>query len=344
MKPLVCLSLLFATPAFAQDEKPKAKPAQKVEAKPKQKKKQNKARLAFLNAKDAGPDFKVQGEYVGMVHDGQVKLGMQVIARGDGKFEAWAYPGGLPGAGWNQELRLKAEGETKDGVTVLKSERGTAEIKDGMMVAYGNDGDKMGELKKVVRKSPTLGKKAPKGAVVLFDGKSADLWKNGKVINGMLKEGMTSKPTFGSFKLHLEFMLSFMPYARGQGRSNSGCYMQGRYETQILDSFGLTGEHNECGGVYSVQKPKLNMCLPPLSWQTYDVEFHAAKFDKAGKKIQNARMSVHLNGVMVHDNLDVPKSTTASPVKEGPEKGPIYIQNHGNPLRFRNIWVESIEG
>ena len=343
MKSFLCIALLFATPVLAQDDKPKAKPTQSDKAKPK-KKKQPKNKMAFLNAKGAGPDFAVQSEYVGAVHDGREKMGMQVIARGDGKFEAYAYPGGLPGAGWNQEMRLKFEGETKDGVTTLTSQRGSAKIKDGNITGYNTDGDKIGDLKKVTRKSPTLGKKPPEGAVVLFDGKSADLWKNGKVINGMLKEGMTSKPTFGSCKLHLEFMLSYMPYARGQGRSNSGCYMQGRYETQILDSFGLTGEQNECGGIYGIAKPKVNMCLPPLSWQTYDIEFRAAKFDKSGKKTEDARMTVRHNGVLIHDKVRLTKSTTASPVKEGTEQGPIYIQNHGNPLRFRNIWVEPIEG
>jgi hypothetical protein len=115
--------------------------------------------------------------------------------------------------------------------------------------------------------------------------------------------------------------------------------MQGRYEVQILDSFGLSGEHNECGGIYSVKKPDVNMCLPPLSWQTYDIDFTAAKFDAAGKKLANARMTVKHNGTLIHKDVEVPKRTTASPLAEGRENGPIYIQNHGNPLRYRNIWV-----
>jgi hypothetical protein len=108
---------------------------------------------------------------------------------------------------------------------------------------------------------------------------------------------------------------------------------------QILDSFGLQGKNNECGGIYTVKAPDVNMCLPPLSWQTYDVEFTAARFDSDGKKTANARMTVKHNGVVIHNDVEVPIATRAAPVKEGPAAGPLYIQNHGNPLRFRNIWL-----
>ena len=131
-----------------------------------------------------------------------------------------------------------------------------------------------------------------------------------------------------------------MPNERGQGRANSGFYSQGRYEVQILDSFGLTGENNECGGIYSIKKPDVNMCFPPLTWQTYDVDFTAAKYDASGKKTADARITVKQNGVVIHDNVALPKATPAAPVAEGPEPGPIYLQDHGNPIRFRNIWVE----
>jgi len=165
-------------------------------------------------------------------------------------------------------------------------------------------------------------------------------------------QGDSGKETFGvqiialgrrkfqSYSLHLEFMLSFMPNARSQARSNSGCYQQGRYEVQILDSFGLEGKDNECGGIYTIRPPDTNMCFPPLSWQTYDIDFTAARFDKDGKKTADARMTVRHNGVLIHHNVAVPRTTRAAPVRnEGPQPGPIYIQNHNNPLRFRNIWL-----
>ena len=130
-----------------------------------------------------------------------------------------------------------------------------------------------------------------------------------------------------------------MPEARGQERGNSGTYLQGRYEVQILDSFGLEPRDNECGGIYSVGPPRLDMCYPPLAWQTYDIEFTAAKFDAAGKKTADARMTVRHNGVLIHDGRAVDHATTASIEGESPSPGPVYVQDHGCPVRFRNVWL-----
>ena len=288
------------------------------------------------------PDFAIQGEYTGELgdQDGKQKWGLQVIALGEGKFHVVAYPAGLPGDGWNKEAKIDVDGNLKDGALTISTDKGSAEIKDGVAKIKDDKGRPVGELKKVERKSTTLGKKPPDGAVVLFDGKSGDAFTDPKkFVDGLMSQGITSKQKFQDFSLHMEFLLSYMPSDRGQGRANSGCYMQGRYEVQILDSFGLSGEHNECGGIYTIAKPDTNMCFPPLSWQTYDVEYMAAKFDAAGKKTANAKMSVLHNGVSIHKDVELPKSTTASPLQEGPEPGPIFLQDHGNPIRFRNIWL-----
>ena len=288
------------------------------------------------------PDFAIQGEYEGDLggQDGKQKWGLQVIALGEGKFHAVAYSGGLPGAGWDKEKKVEVDGNAKDGVATFSGEHGSAAIKNGVAVVTSPKGEPLGEMKKVERKSPTLGKQPLAGAVVLFDGKSGDAFTDPKkFVDGLMSQGITSKQKFQDFSLHMEFLLSYMPAARGQGRANSGCYMQGRYEVQILDSFGLSGEHNECGGIYTISKPDTNMCLPPLQWQTYDVDYTAAKFDAAGKKTANARITVLHNGVKIHNNVELPKATTASPLQEGVEPGPIYLQDHGNPIRFRNIWL-----
>jgi hypothetical protein len=301
-------------------------------------------RKVFISPDDAGNEYPLQGEYSGTIKadSGEIKLGVQVIALGDSNFRAVAYPGGLPGDGWKKEM-LKYQAEAKwdgDAIRFSLLGQGSGELNADGISIRNKDGDVIGNIPKVVRKSTTLGKKAPEGAVVLFDGSTAEHFKNGRLSDdNLLMEGVTSKELFGSFKLHLEFRLPFKPFARGQGRGNSGCYMQGRYETQILDSFGLKGEHNECGGVYTISPPAVNMCFPPLTWQTYDVDYTAATYDDARKKVKHARMTVLHNGVKVHDNLELDHATTAHPVKEGPEPGPIYLQNHGNPVRYRNIWV-----
>jgi hypothetical protein len=297
---------------------------------------------AVTDPAKADADFAVQGEYSGELpsDEGKVKWGVQVIALGDGKFEAVGYKGGLPGDGWNKTDKGKGEGKREGDVTTIVGEEGRARIKGGVLTVVDNDGNEIGQLTRVARISPTLGAKPPEGAVVLFDGTTAEHFDGGRMTEDkLLMEGVTSKRKFQSCTLHLEFMTPYMPQARGQQRSNSGCYLQGRYEVQILDSFGLEGKNNECGGLYSIKDPDMNMCLPPLAWQTYDIDYSAASYDDSGKKTSNARITVRHNGVVIHDNVELPKDTTGAPVKEGPEPGPIFLQDHGNPVRFRNIWL-----
>lgn len=297
---------------------------------------------ASIDPEKTDADFKIQGEYVGEIKtdNDTLKIGAQIIAQGGGKFAGVGYVGGLPGDGWNQTDKVDIEGETVDGVATFKKDDVVSTIKDGV-ISVEAGGVKLGELKRVIRKSSTLGAKPPEGATVLFDGKNADEWEGGKVEGGLLVQGTTSKKKFGSHKIHIEFLLPYMPEDRGQGRGNSGIYVQGRYEVQMLDSFGLAGKNNECGGLYSVRDCDLNMCFPPLSWQTYDIDYTAARFDSAGKLTANPRITVLHNSVVIHKDVELPgeRSTTAAPSKPGPEPGPIHLQDHGNPLRYRNIWV-----
>ena len=298
----------------------------------------------YTDPEKVDTDFSVQGEYVGMFQtkEGKEQFAAQIIALGGGKFQLVGYHGGLPGDGWNGEKKVEVKGELKEGVVSFTDEHGTGTLKDGVLTCKTPEGEQYGKLKKVTRQSETLGAKPPKGAVVLFDGSNTEQWKKGRMTDdGLLMEGTTSIPTFQDHTLHIEFRIPYQPEDRGQGRGNSGLYIQGRYEIQMLDSFGLTGKNNECGGLYSVKDPDVNMAFPPLSWQTYDIEYTAAKFDDEGKMTASPRVTVLHNGVKIHDDVELPgnRSTTAAPSKPGPAPGPIYLQNHGCPVRYRNIWV-----
>jgi len=232
-----------------------------------------------------------------------------------------------------------------------------AVIKDGKFTGSFQGQDFAGSLamEKVVRLSPTLGAKPPKSAIVLFNGKNFNEWKHtGKKagadsVQWKLAGGaMEVKPGSGSIitrkeftdvKLHLEFRTPFMPDARGQGRGNSGVYLQGRYEVQVLDSYGLEGRENECGGIYGVAPPRVNMCAPPTQWQTYDITYRVPRFDSTGRKKQDAYMTVIHNGVKIHNNVKVSKATTAAPGRDAGQRGRIYLQDHGNRVQYRNIWL-----
>ena len=300
---------------------------------------------AFTDPAHTDDDFAIQGEYTGQL-EGK-SYGVQIWAQGGGKFEAVSYQGGLPGAGWDgdREKVTKTSGQRGEGeksaVFTVKDGTLKAEVNGQSILVNNNDGVRVMELNRTDRTSPTIGALPPENAVVLFDGKGVNRFPNSRVDEpiGALMEGITSEDTFGDCSLHVEFMLPYMPDARGQGRGNSGLYLQGRYEVQMLDSFALEGKDNECGGLYKIAVPKVNMCLSPLTWQTYDVDFTAAKYDAEGKKTANAKITVKHNGVIIHDNQELPGSTTSAPNKEENTPGPIYLQNHGNPVRYRNIWV-----
>jgi hypothetical protein len=299
----------------------------------------------FTDPAIAGVDFEIQGEYAGEFSAGDAgdaKFGLQVIALGDGKFNSVAYFGGLPGDGWDGFSRLEAAGDmADDGSVELVASEGKGIIKDGKVSIVTIDGQELGVLEKVDRKSPTLGAEPPEGALVLFDGSNADAFEGGTVSDeGLLNVGCRTKQKFQDCQIHLEFRTPFMPTARGQARGNSGAYIQDRYECQVLDSFGLEGKDNECGGIYSVSRPRENLCYPPLSWQTYDIDFTAAKFDDDGNKTADAVTTIKHNGYVIHKNRKLEQTTPGGATDEvSPEPGALYLQNHGNPVVYRNIWV-----
>ena len=292
---------------------------------------------AYLSPETAGADFALQGEYESAA--GAAKLGADVIALGNDTFRVVFHRQGLPGAGWDGSAKVEAEGTRMGGI--IRFHGRWAAVLDKSGLNGKTDRGETFHLKRVERHSPTEGAKAPEGAVILFDGSGVDAWDHGQMDGRQwLASGGKTKEAFQSFHLHLEFILPFKPLGRGQSRGNSGVYLQDRYELQVLDSFGLKGEDNECGGIYRNSAPKVNLCYPPLQWQTYDFDFTAATFDDTGKKTKPAVVTVKHNGVVVQDHLELNSATPGGGFEsEVPAPGPLQLQGHGNPVFYRNIWL-----
>ncbi|MEM7395427.1 MAG: DUF1080 domain-containing protein [Verrucomicrobiota bacterium] len=319
------------------------------------------------NSKTLPSDFSIQGEYIGRIEGGG-PLGCQVIALGGGAFQAVLYPGGLPGAGWDGKNRLLMDGKSQPVKTVFSPAKGgkkyngkslkefsatlhfppagqkdySATITGKNMEGKTHAGKKF-SLRKTLRKSPTLGLKPPPGATVLFNGSNTAEWQGGRIDPGtklLNTDGrdIRTKRKWNDYTMHVEFMLPFRPSARGQGRGNSGFYQVDHYEVQILDSFGLEGLNNECGGIYKNAKPRVNMCFPPLTWQTYDIEFTNARIEK-GKKVKKAQITLKHNGVVIHDKQEVGGPTGGHRGAPEGTPGPVKFQGHGNPLQYRNVWI-----
>jgi len=189
-----------------------------------------------------------------------------------------------------------------------------------------------------------LGAKPPAGAVVLFDGKSTAAWDNPwKIEKGaMVVSGgnTTSKQKFADALVHVEFRTPNMPEAKGQAKGNSGVYLQTNYEVQVLDSYGIESPgKGDCGAIYNIAAPLVKASKPPMEWQSYDIVFRAPRFDAAGKKTENARITVLHNGLIVQNNVEVAYPTFANPGAPEAATGSILLQDHGNPVAYRNIWV-----
>jgi hypothetical protein len=282
--------------------------------------------------------YQYLGEYVG---DWQgAAVGVQVSTRkGDVPFYAKLYPGGLPGAGWDGGEPRVFTGSLAGSQLRLTEKATSAQLDVHPPKLTLADGDSRAELRQVSRSSVTLGMAPPPGAIVLFDGHDVSKFKSAKVTaDGLLAAGAETVDPVGSCRIHLEFRTPYMPFSDDQKRGNSGVYIQRRYEVQILESFGQDAVFNGCAALYRQRKPNLNMALPPLVWQTYDIFFTAARFDDAGNRVSPAQISVIHNGVPVHYRTAIENKTGAGK-PEGAEPLPLLLQDHSDPIVYRNVWL-----
>ena len=201
----------------------------------------------------------------------------------------------------------------------------------------------------------------PKGALVLFDGTDLSFWTNNKgfpaawtVRDGYMEVGkkagsIRTNQRFGDCLLHIEWAAPTVVSGNSQGRGNSGVYMMGKYEVQVLDSFdNPTYADGMAAAIYGEYPPRVNACRPPGEWQTYDITFSRPRFDASSNLSQPATMTVYHNDILVHDNVVLTGPTpsgqkTRPPYDRHPDRLPIMLQDHGNPVRFRNIWIQDLE-
>ncbi|HZE98093.1 MAG TPA: DUF1080 domain-containing protein [Planctomycetota bacterium] len=295
----------------------------------------------LLLAAAAPPEADVQGLYEGALRD--VKFEARVVAQGKDAYKVYVRQALADGKVGKVELDGKVDGDA----VVFKSKGGDVEWTATWSAAAlkGSAGGTAFEAKRVQRKAPSMGKAPPAGAIVLLDGKNFDQLTKGKAEedwkpagDGSIqvpKGGMNTRQQFdGSYDLHVEFLCPLMPSATGQGRGNSGCYQANGDEVQVLDSFGMTTyKGGGCGGLYNYKDPDAFdvfslASLPPLEWQTYDIEYRVEKKD--GKLAGKPKITVLHNGIKIHDNAEL---------KNDAKKGGLNWQDHGNPVRYRNIWI-----
>jgi hypothetical protein len=287
------------------------------------------------------PNFDLLGEFVGELdlETGREVIGLQVRPMGNDRFEARQYLGGLPGQEKFSNQSQPLVGSRSGDFLILSGGPWAVFVEKHQCLVVDRQGKRLGMLERVHRSSPTLGAKPPEGAMVLFDGKDMEQFSVGEMSpEGWLMPGADLKPMFQDFNMHVEFRLPYMPAQTGQARGNSGCYLQSRYEVQVLDSFSEAPTFNGCSSLYRQKSPDLNMCLPPLVWQTYDIAFTAPRWAADGSKVRNARITVWHNGVKTHNDAEIESKTGAGKAEE-PNLLPTKFQNHKDPVRFRNIWV-----
>lgn len=198
----------------------------------------------------------------------------------------------------------------------------------------------------------------PSDAIVLFNGKDLSQWRSadGGAARWIVREGyvevapgtgdIATAQQFGDAQLHIEWATPAVVKGEGQERGNSGVFLMGRYEVQVLDSYdNKTYYHGQAGSVYKQYAPLVNASRKPGEWQAYDIVFHAPRFDEQGKVIDRARITVFHNGVLIQNNVEIygvtyndrPALYIAHPPQES-----LRLQDHGNPMRFRNIWIRRL--
>jgi hypothetical protein len=296
--------------------------------------------LSGLAGAGAPPELTVQGTYQGTWKDAknEGKLEADVIALGNDTYKAYLRQYRDTKLAARAELDGKADG----GKVAFEGKNWKGEWANARITGAYGEGVQFA-LERLVKEPPTLGKEPPEGAVVFLDGKSfvrvikrdrADWKLIGEGGIEVPRGGIRTKEAFeGSFDCHIEFRCNFKPAARGQGRGNSGFYLPNGSEIQVLDNFGFEPYKGSCGAIYGQKPPDENASLPPMQWQTYDVEYRTKS--KRGKKTGKPWVTVYHNGIKIHDGVELRR-----PLREGQFR----LQDHGNPVGYRNFWLVVVEG
>lgn len=323
---------------------------------------------APLSAVADTSDYPFMGDWEGRWTQGGVyppRIAAQIVPWADGQYQIHLFTALRKKAPEYVVIEARPKGDE------LRFEHGpwSGTVEGDRFVGKGRlrGSDGAFEMKRTFYESPRLGAKPPKEALLLFDGTGFEQWESirrdgqtgpvaWKIVDGAMRivpelgnhqigASIGTKRTFRDFQLHIEFRLPILPANTDQRRGNSGVIIEDYafYEVQVLDCYGLPGYYDECGGIYQIAPPKVNMCAMPGQWQSYDITFRAPRFDWTGDLLETGRITVDHNGELIHKNVELPYSDGALRQKrERPESrrpGRIKLQDHGYPVEYRNIWI-----